>query len=102
MLLFVWTINHQVAMTRVWVEAIIGGPWGACSGFKQRPTLLSSSGGNPLTRTRVAPTNHWTRRQGCGTAATLNTQPATNDVSAIVATGIPLTSTRALDDIVDI
>jgi hypothetical protein len=37
--------------------------------------------------------------QGCG-GGIVKAQPATSDVSAIVATGIPLTSTRTLLEIV--
>jgi hypothetical protein len=87
-------LDH-VPLTRTCVTITFGGPCGAAPW--QIPLEVWRIAGWPFTVTRVAGTSHCTFRHGCGALPTTNEQPAIMNVSAIVATGCPLTVTRVFD-----
>jgi hypothetical protein len=73
-----------------------GGPAGIPSALMQMPTLVCRMAGWELARTRAAGTIHCTRMHGWGLpGGTVNAHPTIKNWSAMVATDIPFTMTRA-------
>jgi len=71
------TGGDQVPTTRGWFTGTVGGPFGDCWALRQRPLLVWSRAGVPLTSTRVAGVSHWMRTHGIGVlGGTVNGQPA--------------------------
>src|SRR5262249_25587922 len=87
-------VHGQVPITRGCVPLTMGGPCGAWSAARQRPTLVWRITGERFPLTRTAGTSHCTRTHGCGAPETLKTQPTIGYWSASVAAGWPLRSTR--------
>jgi hypothetical protein len=87
----------HVAITRVWLAMMIGGPAGIWSAEKTMATEGLMTSGWPEAMTRVDPTIHFVVTQGCGLlGGMVKGHPATIPWSVSTAAGIPETITRGL------
>jgi hypothetical protein len=88
--------GDHVAIARGWVLLITAGPPGTPFAAMQSPTLKAVSAGCAITSVIAAGVDQITLTHGCGTpAGVVNAHPTTVDWAAIVAIGMPLTSTLA-------
>lgn len=75
---------------------MIGGPAGIWSADMHKCGPGAVRAGEPLIRTRAAGASERAVTQGCGFVPAVKAQPANMPASAVVATGMPDTSTRTL------